>query len=158
MWTIQRSLGDPMETPDLSMLDRSWSCWRVRISSISLPSAAASWKKSRQWAWWGQLIVEIHVFQGAECCANNMIQWWKSNIINMFQWFGWFWMILDDFGWFWNLDHSGSGFGLTASPRSTAWGKWWRLVPAWDGSPCFRIAEMATCDSTGNRMFSISFF
>jgi hypothetical protein len=65
---------------------------------------------------------------------------------------------LDDFGWFWNLDHSGSGFGLTASPRSTAWGKWWRLVPAWDGSPCFGIAEMATCDSTGNRMFSISFF
>ena len=145
--TIQRFLGDPMETPDL--------CWTGHgavggSGSLRFPRRAQQQAGRSQGSGLGEASWSLRYmfFKVLNVVRTTWFSDEKSNMINMFQWFG----------WFWNLDHSGSGFGLTASPRSTAWGKWWRLVPAWDGSPCFGIAEMATCDSTGNRMFSISFF
>ena len=145
--TIQRFLGDPMETPDL--------CWTGHgavggSGSLRFPRQAQQQAGRSQGSGLGEASWSLRYmfFKVLNVVRTTWFSDEKSNMINMFQWFG----------WFWNLDHSGSGFGLTASPRSTAWGKWWRLVPAWDGSPCFGIAEMATCDSTGNRMFSISFF
>ena len=106
----QRVSFYPVSIQTISGTFRSWSCWRVRTSSISWPRAAASWKKSRWWAWWGRwnmwfpllnvtliqwigeenlntgngLAVEfIKLSCNKKQCCFKPIHW------NLFQWFGW---------------------------------------------------------------------